>query len=183
MGGLLRSDSLFYLNFAKNQILLYSVLMNVVDFLGQYFLFVIAGLLAIDILLIVFFFLINAKLRKIFKSESMDFERVLLDLREHEKVSIDELENLGKRISNIEHELPRDIRKVGLVRYNPFSDAGGDQSFALAMLDEYKNGIVISSLYGREMNRVYAKKIEGGECKKHKLTEEELKAIQEATSS
>jgi len=113
----------------------------------------------------------------------MDFERVLLDLREHEKFSNDELENLGKRISNIEHELPRDIRKVGLVRYNPFSDAGGDQSFALAMLDEYKNGIVISSLYGREMNRVYAKKIEGGECKKHKLTEEELKAIQEATSS
>lgn len=157
--------------------------MNIIDFVSQYFLFVIAALLAIDILLIIFFFLINAKLGKIFKSESMDIERVLLDLREYEKVSTEELETLGKRISSIEHELPRDIRKVGLVRYNPFSDAGGDQSFALAMLDEHKNGVVISSLYGREMNRVYAKRVEVGQCKKHQLTEEEKKAIEEATSS
>lgn len=157
--------------------------MNVIDFASQYFLFIIAALLAIDILIIVFFFLINAKLRKIFKSESMDFEKVLLDLREHEKVSTHELESLEKRIGTIEHELPRDIRKVGLVRYNPFSDAGGDQSFALAMLDEHKNGIIISSLYGREMNRMYAKRIENGESRKYQLTEEEKRAINEATAS
>lgn len=157
--------------------------MNVFDFVSEYLFFIIAVMLAIDILLIVLFFLINAKLRKIFKGESMDIERVLLDLREHEKASTEEIETLGKRIGTIEHELPHDIRKVGLVRYNPFSDSGGDQSFALALLDEHKNGIVISSLYGREMNRVYAKRIEVGECKKHQLTEEEKKAINEAISS
>ena len=113
----------------------------------------------------------------------MDIERVLLDLREHEKTSVEEMEVLKKRVGTIEHEIPRDIRKVGLVRYNPFSDAGGDQSFALALLDEHKNGVVISSLYGREMNRVYAKRIEEGECKKHQLTEEEKRAINEATAS
>ena len=111
----------------------------------------------------------------------MNLDEVLLDLRKHEKASSEELENLGKRISTVEHELPRDIRKVGLVRYNPFSDSGGDQSFALALLDESKNGIVISSLYGREMNRVYAKRIEGGQSPKYQLTEEEKKAINEAT--
>lgn len=155
--------------------------MTIVDFASRYFIFIIAALLAIDILLIVLFFLINAKIRKIFKSESMNIEEVLLDLRKHEKASVEELENLGKRISTIEHELPRYIKRAGLVRYNPFSDAGGDQSFALALLDEHKNGIVISSLYGREMNRVYAKKIELGECKKYQLTEEEKTAIEQAT--
>lgn len=162
---------------------MYSRLMTVIDFASQYFLFIVAALLAIDIFLIILFFLINAKIRKIFKSESMDIEQVLLDLREHEKVSTEELESLSKRIVSIEHELPRDIRKVGLVRYNPFSDAGGDQSFALALLDEHKNGIVLSSLYGREMNRVYAKKIESGDSKKYQLTEEEKKAINEAVAS
>lgn len=157
--------------------------MDIIDFATKYSLFIIAALLALDILLIVFFFLINAKLRKIFKNESMDFEKVLLDLREHEKASTGEIENLEKRLSAIEHELPHDIRKVGLVRYNPFSDTGGDQSFALALLDELQNGIIISSLYGREMNRVYAKKIEAGICKKHQLTEEEKRAINEATAS
>lgn len=157
--------------------------MSIFDFASKYLIFIMAALLTIDILLIAFFFLINAKLRKIFKSESMDFEKVLLDLREHEKVSTRELDSLEKRINAIEHELPHDIRKVGLVRYNPFSDAGGDQSFALALLDEHKNGVVISSLYGREVNRVYAKRIEEGICKKHQLTEEEKKVINEAISS
>jgi hypothetical protein len=113
----------------------------------------------------------------------MDFEKVLLDLRESEKTSAETIKTLEKRIGAIEHELPRNIRKIGLVRYNPFSDAGGDQSFALAMLDKNKNGIIISSLYGREMNRVYAKKIENGESKKYQLTEEEKRAINEAISS
>ena len=158
----------------------YYQLMRVVDFLSKYLLFIIVALLAIDVLLIVLFFLIATKIRKIFKSESMNLEEVLLDLRKHEKASSEELENLGKRIGMLEHELPKSIRKVGLVRYNPFSDAGGDQSFALALLDENKNGIVISSLYGREMNRIYAKLIEGGQSQKYQLTEEEKKAINEA---
>ena len=157
--------------------------MNALDFVNNYLLVFVAALLVLDIFLIVLFFLINAKIRRIFKSESMDIEEVLLDLRKHEKASAEELEILKSRISGVEHELPRDIRKVGLVRYNPFYDAGGDQSFALAMLDENRNGDVISSHYGREMKRVYAKKIEGGECRKYQLTEEEKKAINEAVTS
>lgn len=161
----------------------YYEFMNFIDFVSENLIVFVAALLALDIFLIVLFFLMNGKIRKIFKSESMDIEEVLLDLRKHEKVSLEELENLGKRISTIEHELPRDIRKIGLVRYNPFSDAGGDQSFALALLNESKNGIVISSLYGREMNRVYAKKIESGQSKKYQLTEEEKQAIEQAATN
>lgn len=154
------------------------------DFLAKYLVIIIASLLALDIFLIALFFLLNAKIRSIFKGTgSLDLEKVLLYLQGRDEMSQKEIETLKKRLGIVEEEFPKDIRRVGLVRYNPFSDAGGDQSFALALLDEHKDGVVISSLYGREMNRVYAKRIEKGESAKHQLTEEEKQAINEAVAS
>ena len=154
------------------------------DFSAKYLIVIIAVLLTIDILLIVLFFLLNAKIRSIFRGAgSLDLDKVLLYLQGRDEVSQKEMEILKKRLGIVEEELPKDIRRIGLVRYNPFSDAGGDQSFALALLDEHKDGVVISSLYGREMNRVYAKKIEKGESTKYQLTEEEKRAISEAVAS
>src|SRR3989344_6580947 len=151
------------------------------DFLTKYLVLIIAAILAIDIFLIVLFFLLNAKIRTMFRGGgSMDLDKVLLYLQGRDEVSQKEIETLKKRLEIAEDELSKDISKIGLVRYNPFSDAGGDQSFALALLNEQKNGVVISSLYGREMNRVYAKKIEKGESAKHQLTDEERQAISEA---
>jgi len=71
------------------------------------------------------------------------------------------------------------VQKVGVVRFNPFKDIGGDQSFSIALLDEEDNGLVITSLYGREGNRVYAKPIEGGQSK-YQLSDEEKEAISRA---
>jgi len=154
------------------------------DFLTKYLVLIIAAILAIDIFLIVLFFLLNAKIRNMFRGGgSMDLDKVLLYLQGRDEVSQKEIETLKKRLEIAEDELSKDISKIGLVRYNPFSDAGGDQSFALALLNEQKNGVVISSLYGREMNRVYAKKIEKGESAKHQLTDEERQAISEAVAS
>lgn len=73
-------------------------------------------------------------------------------------------------------KLPPCIQKVGLVRFNAFSDVGGEQSFALALLDGRDKGVVLSSLYGRSEARVYAKIVEGGQSP-HALSEEEQKAL------
>ena len=71
------------------------------------------------------------------------------------------------------------IQRVGIVRFNPFKDVGGDQSFSIALLDKNNDGIVISSLYSREGTRVYAKPIKNGTSEYH-LSEEEKKAITKA---
>ena len=71
------------------------------------------------------------------------------------------------------------IGKIGFVRFNPFPETGGNMSFALALLNADKNGIVISSLHSREGTRIYAKPVEKGESKHH-LTDEERQAIAEA---
>ena len=80
-------------------------------------------------------------------------------------------------------ELTRDlsgyVQKVGVVRFNAFEDTGSDLSFAVAILDAQLNGVVISSLYGREESRVYAKPVEAGGSR-YLLTDEERRAIEEA---
>lgn len=68
------------------------------------------------------------------------------------------------------------LQHVGLVRFNPFDDTGSDQSFAIALLDQRRDGIVISSLHGRGSTRLFAKPVEGGESK-HTLSGEEAEAI------
>ncbi len=68
------------------------------------------------------------------------------------------------------------VQKVGIIRYNPFSSVGSDQSFSIALLDSNNNGVVISSLFSRDGNRVYGKPIKNGRSE-YSLSEEEKKAI------
>lgn len=72
------------------------------------------------------------------------------------------------------------LQKVGFVRYNPFSDTGGDQSFCLCLLDYHDNGFVITSLHSREQTRIYAKAIAGGKVKDYELSKEEAEAVKVA---
>lgn len=84
-------------------------------------------------------------------------------------------------ISNQIHNLAsRSVHKVGVIRFNPFKDLGGDQSFSVALLDGQDTGVVISSLHTREGTRVYAKAIEKGKSVKHPLSEEEQEVIKRA---
>ncbi len=73
------------------------------------------------------------------------------------------------------------IQRIGIVRFNPFSDTGGNQSFVLALLDGEKNGIVLTSLYTRGSGRWYIKQIHSGEGVGLSLSREEAAAIASAT--
>ena len=73
------------------------------------------------------------------------------------------------------------IQHIGLVRFNPFEDTGSDQSFAIALLDDRRDGLVISSLHGRANTRVFAKPVQGG-ASSHTLSDEETQAIRIAVS-
>jgi len=148
-------------------------------FFEQYMLYGVLGLLFFDALLVFWIFYLKKNIGKIFRSGDMDMEKVLLELRQNEAAFGEALKEVIGRVGSLEKELPRDIRRVGLIRYNPFSDAGSDQSFALALLNDQNDGIVLSSLYGREMNRVYAKLIRQGKSQ-YQLTDEEKKAIEGA---
>lgn len=54
------------------------------------------------------------------------------------------------------------LQRISLLRYNPYGDTGGDQSFSVAMLDDHLDGFILTSLHSRAGTRVYTKKIKAG---------------------
>lgn len=78
--------------------------------------------------------------------------------------------------------LQHSIQRVGVVRFNPFPDTGGDQSFAIALLDRIGNGLIILSLHSRADTRVFAKQITNGRSR-YPLSDEEQDAIKAALAS
>ena len=102
-----------------------------------------------------------------------DLETYMYRIERVEKQNMD-IRNL---IETIENTMENCIQKIGIVRYNAFKDTGSDLSFALALLDEKNNGVVLNGIYSREMSNIYAKPVENGKSK-YTLSEEEEQAIQ-----
>ena len=91
-----------------------------------------------------------------------------------------DIEYLRAYCDKIEKEGKIHIQKVGLTRFNPFKDTGGDQSFILSLVDANDTGVIISGLYSRSGTRWYAKKVTKGKGIEHDLSEEEKTALKEA---
>jgi len=82
-------------------------------------------------------------------------------------------------LAEFERQLAFSITGVGLVRFNAFQETGSDLSFSLALLDRHENGVVLTSIFGREESRCYGKPIREGRST-HFLSEEEKQALAEA---
>lgn len=143
-----------------------------------------AGLSALLLLVVIWLFLRIRHTDRVRRELLLDEEPQKVDdaLAKHNK-SIKKLKEQVVELKKFFEELSaanrKNFQRIGFIRFNPFDDAGGSISFVLAVLDDHNNGVVISSLHGREGDRVYAKEIKAGESKTP-LTEEEKMAIQQA---
>ena len=100
-------------------------------------------------------------------------ESVLSKIEVQGRLSTDLKEEIEKvRIDGLDH-----VQKVGLVRYNPFSETGGNQSFVLALLDAKGNGLVMTTLHSREATRVFAKPVKEAKENGYEFSKEEIQAI------
>lgn len=119
-------------------------------------------------------------MKKIGNSKNIeeDLENYMYRVEKVEKQNAD----IYTYIKNIEQDLSTCIQKVGMVRYNAFKDTGSDLSFALALLDENNNGVVLNGIYSREMSNIYAKPITKGESN-YTISAEEKEAIKKAIES
>ncbi len=93
----------------------------------------------------------------------------------------EKVEEISERLENLKKENKFSVQKVGIIRYNPFSGVGSNQSFSVALLDGNNDGIVITSLYAQDGNRVYGKSVKNGQSE-YSLSGEEKKAISKAMS-
>ncbi|MBI3443432.1 DUF4446 family protein [Candidatus Woesebacteria bacterium] len=125
------------------------------------------------------FYWLVAHYRKLSKLGGGNLIQILdkiLSVEERNKLT---LEKVQQEINKVREESEFNIQKIGLVRFNPFSETGGDHSFSLALLDGRDNGFVITSLHTRERTRVYIKEIKKTKGL-NELSNEEKKAISEA---
>lgn len=115
------------------------------------------------------------KLSKQTKQESLT--EILEKLLEHFRISQKSQIEIKRVLKQQGLEAQAHFQKVGIVRFNPFADSGGDQSFALALMDGHDRGFVISSLHSRQETRIYLKPVINGKGKEFSLSKEEERAI------
>lgn len=152
--------------------------------------FLLAMAISIMVLLIGFIILIvklvtlNKKYRNFMKklgngkNIEEDLETYMYRVDKVEKQNADIL----NQIKVLDTDLIKCIQKIGIVRYSAFKDTGSDLSFALALLDENNDGVVLNGIYSREMSNIYAKPIQNGKST-YTVSEEEAQAIQKAMDS
>lgn len=109
-----------------------------------------------------------------------NFKSIIENLLKDVVNSKKDIDYLKLYCDKIEKEGLLHIQKIGLVRFNPFKDTGGDQSFILSLVDGNDTGVIISGLYARSGTRWYAKKVTKGKSLEHELSDEEKKALKEA---
>lgn len=121
------------------------------------------------------------RLRKITETSNKKSILDILDEVLEKEQKIDKgIDELQAKVEGLINESEFYIQKVGLVRFNPFNDTGGDQSFILSLINNEDSGIVISGLHTRNGTRWYAKKVVKGKGLDHELSTDEVKAIKEA---
>lgn len=108
-----------------------------------------------------------------------DLEATLLDFVSRMDRIEKTTQAMDQRVGGMEAKVPYLVQHVGVVRFNPFQDKGGDQSFVVAILDNHTDGAVITSITSRVDTRIYAKPVVGGQST-YTLTNEEKEAIARA---
>ncbi len=156
------------------------------DFIFQNFNYIILGLIFLILIWLILvqvqIFKVSKRLKRVFRgSKAKDLEEILLrEIRDLERAQ-DKIKELQKISRHLDKMASASIQRIGIIRFNPFKDIGGDQSFSIALLDSKNNGLVISSLFSKEGARLYTKPIEA-EKSLYNLSTEEKEAIKKATS-
>lgn len=158
---------------------------EVTDFLKAYDAYFLLGLSLLCLVLLISELSISRQVaglkRKRNAKLSGEHAGDIIDCLTEQQVSLERLESalneVQGKISEHAVTLTDCLKNVGVVRFNAFDDVGGEQSFAVVILDSKRNGVAVSSLYGRQDSRVYAKAIVDGQAERA-LSDEEQKALE-----
>lgn len=91
-----------------------------------------------------------------------DFATILSQIKKDVAKIQSDLSATDQKLNQVITDNIAHIQKLGFIRFNPFGNTGGDQSFCLSLLDQEDNGILITSLHSRDITRLYTKEISGG---------------------
>lgn len=145
-------------------------------------------ILIINIIIFIETILINIKFNKRRKNteyfienmnEGKAVDDILNDYIERILVIENRLNEMDYSNKVIEYNMSRCIQKIGMVRYNAYKDTRNELSFALALLDNNNDGIILNGIYATDVSNIFAKPVRNGGCKYH-LQDEEKEALKNA---
>lgn len=144
-------------------------------------LMIILGILILTILVLaIFVFRANTRINRLLQGkDAQSLEDTFTYLIEEVKQMNDNQIITEKTLHNLNGRLRKSLTGFKTVRFNPFPESGGNQSFAIALINEEGDGMIISSLYTREKTSIFAKPIKKGVAE-YELTAEEKQALAEA---
>lgn len=129
------------------------------------------------VLIFLWILIIEIRLKKIFSGfKAKNAEILISEVTKKTKELEENKKKIDDQLSVIEKRLDQSIRNIETVRFNPFPEVGGNQSFAISLLNEEGNGVVISSLYARDRMSLFAKPIKDGKSE-FELTKEEKSVL------
>jgi len=112
-------------------------------------------------------------------AEGQPFDQLLQKILDRSSADSETLVRLQSDLKDLGAEVQTHVQNVGLVRYNAFNDTGGDQSYALALLDGHGDGAIINGLFHRTECRVYVKPVQEWKST-YSMSDEEAEAIRRA---
>lgn len=123
----------------------------------------------------------NKFLKSLFpKSGSRDIRKKFEEVLEAVESLEGKVTGLDDKVEAIKKDGLKHIQKIELLRFNPFGDTGGDQSFTACLLDKEGNGVVITSMHARSATRVFGKEVKGWQGGKYRLSKEEELVVKKA---
>ncbi len=133
-------------------------------------LYILSGVIVI---LLVWIGLLEHRLKKFFAgTKAKNLEEVMLALGAQVNALKERESSIDAHLSTIDGRLDTSIRKIQTIRFNPFLDAGSNQSFAISLLNDKGDGVILSSLYARDRMSIFAKPIQNGKSEFELSTEE-----------
>lgn len=154
-----------------------------INFLNQFNILVVV-IVVWNLLLTFFVAIVTFKYRRVVKGSGRgNLIDVVGRLTDKAVVAEKRLASLELQTNSFAEEAKKYLQHVGLLRFNPFNEVGGEQSFTTAFLDKNNNGLVISNLHGRGGSRLYAKVVKNGSGVDYELSAEERTVAEMAKSS
>jgi len=139
--------------------------------------YILSGVIVI---LLLWIGLTEYRFKKFFAgTKARNLEEVMIKLGEQMKELNDSQDKINKHLIVVDSRLNKSIRNVEAIRFNPFLDAGSNQSFAISFLNDEGNGVVMSSLYARDRMSIFAKPIIGGKSD-FELSDEEKEVLEKS---
>lgn len=145
-------------------------------FFLAFFVFTLISILVVAIWMVI----TEKRLKRFFLGKkAKDLEETINILEKEISLLKEARKNTESELETINKKLKKSVRGLETIRFNPFPDQGSNQSFAIGILNEEDNGVVISSLYSRERMSIFAKPIKAGKSE-YELTEEEKEVLKKA---